>query len=129
MAACFFDVINKHLKLRQSEIPRVQNALDSLLGVKWFTVLDQKNAYHHIYLDGENQSSTDFITLLVLYKWIRVPIGLNNAPGEFHWFMENCLFDIREEYEFPYLDDAMLFSEDFRSYLDHLRIVPQGLEV
>lgn len=71
---------------------------------------------------------TDFITLLGLYKWIRVPIGLSNAPGEFQWFMENCLFDIKEEYEFSYLDDAMLFSEDLKSHLDHLRIVPQGLE-
>ena len=96
--------------------------------MKWFTVLDQKNTYHHIYLDGENQPLTDFITLLGLYKWIRVPIGLSNAPGEFQWFMENCLFDIKEEYEFSYLDDAMLFSEDLKSHLDHLRIVPQGLE-
>ena len=34
-------------------IPRVQDALDSLFGKKWFSALDQRKVYHQIYLDGE----------------------------------------------------------------------------
>ena len=37
--------------------------------------------------------------------------------------METCLFDIRDKFAFPYLDDVIVYSEDFRSHLDHLRIV------
>ena len=42
--------------------------------------------------------------------------------------MENCLFDIRDEFAFPYLDDVIVFSEDFQSHLDHLRIVFRRLK-
>ena len=63
-----------------------------------------------------------------LYEWIRVPFSLTNAPAEFQRFMETCIFDIRDELAFPYLDDVIVYSEDFRSYLDHLRIVFRRLK-
>ena len=63
-----------------------------------------------------------------LYEWIRVPFGLTNASAEFQRFMETCLFDIRDEFAFPYLDDVIVYSKDFRSRLDHLRIVFRRLK-
>ena len=86
-------------------------------------MLDQKKAYHQIYLDGESQPLTAFITTWGLYEWIGVPFGLTNTPAEFQRFMKTCLFDIRDEFAFPYLDNVIVYSEDFRSHLDHLRVV------
>ena len=57
-----------------------------------------------------------------MYEWIRVTFGLTNTPAGFQWFMETCLFDIRDEFIFPYLDDVTVYSEGFRSHLDHPRI-------
>ena len=53
---------------------------------------------------------------------------LSVKPAEFQRFMETYLFDIRDEFAFPYLDDVIVYSEDFRSHLDHLRIVFRRLK-
>ena len=43
-------------------IPRIQEALDSLGGCSWFSVLDQGKAYHQGYMSPDSQSMTAFIT-------------------------------------------------------------------
>ena len=58
---------------------------------------------------------------------MRVPMGLTNAPAEFQRFMENCLFDKRDDFAFPYLDDVIVFSSSFTDHLEHLRKVLRRL--
>ena len=64
---------------------------------------------------------TIFITLWGLYKWVRVPLGISNAPSEFQKYMGNCLTNIRDKFAFSYLDDVLMYSDDFDSQVDHLR--------
>ena len=41
--------------------------------------------------------------------------------------MENCLTDVRDEFAFPYLDDVLVYPDDFDSHVDHSRKVFQIL--
>ena len=100
---------------------------DSLKGKKYFSVLDQQKAYHQIYLDAESRPLTAFITPWGLYEWFRVSFGLKNAPAEFQRFVENTLFDTRDEFAFLYLDDKFVFSNTFDDHLNHLKKVFQRL--
>ena len=63
---------------------------------------------------------TTFITPWGLYKCVRVPIGLSNAPAELQRYMENFLIDIRDKFAFSYLNDVQVYSDDFDSYVNHL---------
>ncbi|PIK54529.1 hypothetical protein BSL78_08547 [Apostichopus japonicus] len=49
-----------------------------------------------------------------------MPFGLCNAPATFQRLMEACLGDMNYESVLLYLDDIIVFSEDFPSHLQRL---------
>ena len=51
-----------------------------------------------------------------------IPFGLTNAPAEFQRFMENKLFDMRDEFSFPHLDDTLVFLDTFDDHLNYLKV-------
>ena len=118
-----YRALNQKTAPDRHPIPRIQEALDSLGGNSWFSILDQGKAYHQGYMSKESQPLTAFITPWGLYEFIRIPFGLCNAPASFQRFMETCLGDLRDKICIPYLDDIITFSSTFKDHIQHLRQV------
>ena len=91
-------------------LPRVQDALESLVGNQWFSLLDQGKAYHQGFVSSGSRHKTAFATPWGQYEWVRLPMGLKNAPGEFQRFMERCLDDLKDDICIPYIHDIVVFS-------------------
>ena len=113
-----FRALNKKTRPDRHPIPRIQEMLDNLNGMSWFSVLDQGKAYYQGFMSSNSQPLTAFITHWGLYERVRILFGLSRVPGSFHRFMENCLGDLRDTDCVPYLDDINIFSATFEDHFE-----------
>ena len=77
-------------------------------GAKYFSTLDLWAGYHHIPLDEASIPKTAFTSPFGKYKYIKVPLGLTQAPAYFQELMTGILKD--SYFAIAYLDDIIIFS-------------------
>ena len=62
-----------------------------LLWSKYVSMIDLKPGFHNIPFEHETSYNSTFITPKVKYRWIRMPMGLMQAPAHFQYVVESIL--------------------------------------
>ena len=115
--------LNKQIEKTSWPLPRINDIIDSLDGNIYFSNIDLTSGYFQMALEEESQHLTDFITSMGLYKWKRLPMGLDSAPGAFQNLMELILAGLSYEVAMIYLDDIIIFGKSFQEHLSRLELV------
>ena len=111
--------LNKVTKRDVYPLPRIDDLLNALEGMRYFSSLDLKSGYWQIPMAEHDKEKTAFITPGGLYQFRVMPFGLTNAPATFQRMMDLVLAGIKWQHCLVYLDDVLVFS---RSFDEHLRI-------
>lgn len=105
-------------------LPIIEEQIDALQGKRYFTSLDLKDGFHHIYLDKDSIKYTAFITPFGQYEYVKMPFGLKNAPARFQRFVNEILHDlIRNGDVIAYMDDFLVATETREKHLEVLDCV------
>lgn len=64
-------------------IPKVEDVLERLAGMKYFTTLDLVQSYYQVAVADEDKEKTAFITEEGSFEYNVMPFGLTNAPATF----------------------------------------------
>ena len=119
-----FCCLNAHMKKDSYPLPRIQEALGSLVGAGHFSCLDLKLGFWQIKMDEASKQYTTFTEVnLGFFKCNCMPFGLCNAPATFQQLMQKCLGKLNLIYCLIYLDDLIMFSQTTKEHLHRLCIV------
>ncbi|KAH9086314.1 hypothetical protein LEN26_020244 [Aphanomyces euteiches] len=109
-------------------MPRVDDLLDVLGKSKYFSTMDVASGYWNVRMEEKSIEKTAFICKFGLYEWLVMPFGLCNAVPQFERLMEDVLRDQLWKSCLVYLDDVIVFSQDFATHISRLREVLSCLQ-
>ena len=88
-----------------------------------FSSIDLLSGFWQIPLDPESREITAFSTPSGHYEWLRLPMGLRNAPLTFQRMVNSLFAGVIGNGLFVYLDDLIVVSRDLESHFRNLEIV------
>ena len=104
-------------------LPRIDDSLNSLSGQAWFSTLDLASGYWQVRLSEDAKPKTAIATHSGLFQFNVMPFGLCNAPATFERLMSQVMRGLHWKRCLVYIDDILVFGNDFESALHSLELV------
>ena len=106
------------MKKDSYSLPRIHEALESLVSAGHVSCLDLKSGFWQIKMDVSSKQYTTFtVGNLGFFECDCMPFGLCNVPVTFQRLMQNCLGKLNLTYCLIYLDDIVVFSQMAEEHL------------
>ena len=122
--------LNKITKPVYFSLPRLEYVVDAIgaANATMFSVLDLASGCWQIPIDPATRHKAAFITQSGIYEWMRLPFEFSNSPASFLMVMAQVLRGVHWRFVLCYVDDILVFSENFEKHLVHLKQVFQCLQ-
>ena len=103
--------LNTLLRRDNYPLPRIDDLLDNLKTAKRFTVLDLKSGFHQVPIHPDDVHKTAFVCAQGLFEFLRMSMGLANAPSCFQRMLESLFADMKALGVLIYIDDIIIYTE------------------
>jgi len=104
-------------------LPHIDTCLGSMDGAVWFSTLDLRSGYHNIPIRESDRDKTAFITRRGCFRYKVLPFGCSTAPSVFQRLMDLVLCGLTYVTCLVYLDDIIVYANDFETHLERVREV------
>lgn len=108
-------------------LPRIQDCLDTVAGATIFSTFDLTSGYHQIPVRSEDIHKTAFVTKYGLFEFQTMPFGVCNGPPTGQRLMELVLNGLQWQICLIYLDDIIVFGNNFKDHIQRLDLVLQRM--
>ena len=108
-------------------LPRIQDCLDTVSGATLFSTFDVTSSYHQIPVKSQDIPKTAFVTKYGLFEFKTMPFGVCNGPPTCQRLMELILHGLQWQICLIYLDDIIVFSNNFNDHISRLDLVLQRI--
>ena len=104
-------------------LPRADEQIESVRGMKWFTKPDLHSGYNQLRVVDADQHKTAFKCRFGHYEFTVTPFGLCNAPSSFQAMMNTVLYPVLGTKVLCYLDDVLIYSPTLKQHVEDVREV------
>ena len=101
-------------------LPRIDDIYDQLTKATYFTKFDFRAGYFQVPLDVADRPKTAFSTRDGHFQFKVLPQGLTNGPPTFQRIVNQILGPSRWKHTLAYIDDIIIYSENFDEHLQHI---------
>ncbi|MBW0568538.1 hypothetical protein O181_108253 [Austropuccinia psidii MF-1] len=116
-----FRALNNYTKTDSYPIPRIPHASDKLAKAKYITKMYFMKGSHQNLVKPTFMKLLRIICHMGIYKYTRLPFGINNAPAHFQRMMDTIFQEeILEGWMVLYIEDISKYSETWESHVQYI---------
>src|SRR5579859_561930 len=114
--------LNEQTVMDAYPLPRLEDVMSRIMGKYFIALVDLQKSFYQLYLAIEDRWKTTMLTHHGQEWWNVAPTGAIGSPSYMQKYMDKLL-KIHDQYAKSYVDDVLIYSDDFESHLHHLRAV------
>lgn len=118
-----YRALNKITVRDRYPLPLIDEQLDRLSGMKFYTNLDMFSGYYQLPMSKDAVEKTSFITPDGQYEFKRMPFGLANGPSVYQRMINHVLGPLRFTIAMVFMDDVLIPSRTVEEGLTNLETI------
>ncbi|GKE43212.1 putative nucleotidyltransferase, ribonuclease H [Tanacetum coccineum] len=120
--------LNKLTIKNRYPLPRIDNLLDQLQGLQYFSKIDLRSRYHQLRVHEDDIPTTAFRTRYGHFEFTVMPFGFTNVPTIFMDLMNRVCRPYIDKFVIVFIDDILIYSKTREEHEVQLGLVLEFLK-